>query len=142
MSNEIEIEIPGLTAAVAVELDRRADLFGTPFTFIPPRRTRWLAAEQEASVLVADLREEPNVASETLDHPEGWPESDEVRQWLARAARFLGDNAPQRRFTFRAGWGDHRRQMANGDIDIETFLGLIGDGRLHADERYTVHSTE
>lgn len=142
MSNEIRIEMPGLTEAVAIELGRRADLLGAPFTFVPPRRAGRLAAERPARVVMVDLREEPDIASETLDHPEGWPQSDEVRQWLERATHFLGDNAPQQRFTFQAGWGDNQRPTTKGEIDLGAFLGLIAAGQLRADERYAVRWSE
>lgn len=141
MSNSIVIEMPGLTRAVAIDFDRRAQLAGAPFAFFPPRPGGWLAAERPARVVMEDLREDPSIASETLDHPDGWPQSDEVRQWLARAARFLGHGSPEQRFTLQAGWGDNERQAPDSEIELAAFVEMIAAGRLRADEQYAVHAT-
>lgn len=142
MSNSIEIEMPGVTRVAASELDRRADLAGMPFTFIPPRPAKRWASERPSRVVMEDLREDPSIASETLDHPEGWPEDAAVRQWLEQAARFLGDNAPEQRFSFRAGWGDNQRPTSDGETELADFLEMVAAGRLRADDRYTIRSTE
>jgi len=87
-----EIQVPGLTQEAARELDRRADLAGLPLLFIPPRpQTRWRAARR-AHVEMTDLRDDPSVASEALDHPDGWPQDRDVRERMRRA---IGENAPE-----------------------------------------------
>lgn len=86
---------------------------------------------------MADLREDPCIASEALDHPEGWPQAQPVRDWLVRAIRFLAEHAPDGRFTFRAGWGDHQR-TGTVELDFDAFLASIADGTLQADRRYEI----
>jgi hypothetical protein len=88
-----------------------------------------------------DLREDPSIASETIDYPEGWPQDAAVREWLERAASFLGDNAPEQRFTFQAGWGDNERPKTNGEIELAAFVEMIAAGQLRADRRYAVRRT-
>jgi hypothetical protein len=78
-----------------------------------------------------DLRDDPSIASRVLDHPEGWPQAEQVREWLVGVVRFLAEHAPECRFTFRAGWGDHQRDGAL-DRDIGAFLGSIAAGALWA----------
>ena len=137
MSLFIEIELPGLTREVAIDLDRRADLAGAPFSFVTPRApTRWRAARR-AYVGMEDLREDPSIGSETLDHPEGWPKDNHVRAWLEQAIRFLGTNAPEQRFTFHAGWPEHRATSTQ-TLDLADFLELIVSGRIRSAQRYDV----
>ena len=87
------------------------------------------------------LDEDPSIASESLDYPEGWPANEEVRQWLVRAIGFLGRIAPDGHFTFRAGWHDTPPRTAP-PTDLDTLLGRIARGELRADELYEVRATE
>jgi hypothetical protein len=89
---------------------------------------------------MTDLREEPSIASETLDHPDGWPDDMVVREWLQRAMRFLGENAPERHFTFHAGWPE-QRATSIAQMDLESFLETIAAGGLQTNQRYEVRST-
>ena len=86
---------------------------------------------------MGDLREDPSIASEALDHPEAWPQAGPVQDWLIRAVRFLGEHAPDGRFAFRAGWGDHKRTGVV-ELDLDGFLASIAAGMLQADRRYEV----
>ena len=137
MSSSIEVTLPGLTREAAVELDRRADLAGLPLAFVPPRPAGRFRASRPALVELQDLREDPSIASETLDHPEGWPQDDSVREWLERAVRFLGECAPEDRFMFRAGWGDSP-PGSTIDTNLTTFLAKISAGELRSDQLYDV----
>jgi hypothetical protein len=86
-----------------------------------------------------NLREDPSLASETLDHPGGWPQDVATRQWLVRAMRFLGENAPERKFTFHAGWPE-QRPTSTTEIELTTFLEIVAAGRMGADELYDVRT--
>ena len=86
-----------------------------------------------------DLRDDPSVASEALDHPEGWPQDRDVREWMRRAMTFLGENAPEGRFAFQAGWLDHQREF-QAEVSLETFLDVIATGGLRADQEYRVRA--
>jgi hypothetical protein len=132
----IDIEMPGLTRTVAIELDRHADLTSAPFEFWPPRPRRW-RRDREPSVFMRDLREDLSISSETLDHPEGWPQDVIVRGWLERAMRFLGENAPDSQFTFHAGWPE-QEWKSTIDTDLASFLEMVATGRIRTDEQYTV----
>ena len=86
------------------------------------------------------LREDPSLASETLDHPGGWPENGEVCDWLLRAFAFLGEHAPEGRFAFRAGWGDNSRAGAVG-LTLAELLRRVRAAELRADELYEVDAS-
>lgn len=137
MSLTVKILLPGLTSAVATDLDRAADLADVPLHFVPPKpATRWRRA-REAHVSLEDLREEPSLASETLDHPDGYPQSAEVRTWLRRALFFLAEHAPAQRFSFRAGWSDYPSRGTTA-IDVDSFFELLDRGALRSDATYDV----
>lgn len=72
-----------------------------------------------------------------LDFQHGWPQAPEVRDWLVIAMRFLGDNTPQGRFSFHAGWTEHSSPAAV-ELDLEAFLARIAGGGLCSSERYEV----
>ncbi len=65
--------------------------------------------------MMKDLRDDPSIGSETLDHPDAWPQDPRVRDWLARAMQFLGEHAPERRFVFQAGWNE---QAPTGAVEL------------------------
>lgn len=141
MSLTVEIRLPGLTSGIAIELDREADLAGVPLQFVPPKpATRWRRA-REAHVSLEDLREDPSLASETLDHPDGYPQSPEVRAWLRRALFFLAEHAPERRFSFRAGWSDYPSR-GTAAIEVNSFFELLERGALRSDATYDVTKAE
>jgi hypothetical protein len=138
MSLTISLRVPGLTEESAHSLSRAATLEGAPFTAVwsrgghlpRPRAGRW-------TIAMHDLDSDPSVASETLDHPDGWPEAPSVRDWLARAFAFLVAQAPESRFSVSAGWGDH----GSGEriaVSAEALLELVNAGRLRADVTYDV----
>jgi hypothetical protein len=139
VSLTIDIELPGLTRDSAIALDRAADLAGTPLEFRGPRKGGRIRGPRPASVVMRDLRDDPSIASEALDHSEGWPQAQPVREWLIRVARFLAEHAPEGGFRFRAGWGDHQPSGVV-ELDIDAFLDAIAAGELQADRLYEVRA--
>jgi hypothetical protein len=142
MSCLIHISMPGLTCKAARELDRRAHVAGAPFQFKPPRRSGFLRRiDQPGVVVMKDLSEDPAIGSETLDHSDGWPQDGRVQDWLVRAMRFLGENAPEHRFIFQAGWNEHT-PTGEVELDLEAFVASIRVGRLRVWDRYDVRVTD
>jgi hypothetical protein len=142
MSCSIVISLPGLSEEVASELERRAELAGAPFTFRQSWRAGllWRRREVRLGAELADLRDDPCIASESLDCEHGWPQDPRVREWFARAMRFLGENAPEGRFVFHAGWNEHDDAAISVDLGLEAFLERIAAGGLRSDETYAVSS--
>lgn len=142
MSCTIVIGLPGLTRDVAVDLARRADLAGAPFTFLQVWREGFLWRKRRVVVRaeLVDLDSDPSIASESLDFQDGWPHDPDVREWLGRAMRFLGENAPGAGFAFHAGWSEHRNPQTVS-LDLAAFLHRIATGALRSSERYDVGRT-
>ena len=132
MSLSVFIDLPGVTRARASELDRSADLAGIPLSFSLPRREG-----DRVSVEMVHLRDDPSIASETLDHSQGWPQDPSVRRWLQRAMEFLAANAPEHRFRFHAGWTEHE-PTSEVELGFDEFLERIASGRLRAQDLYVV----
>jgi hypothetical protein len=142
MSCDILISLPGLTRAVAEDLARRADLAGAPFAFLQVRRHGFLWRQEEVilSAELTDLASDPSIASESLDFEQGWPQDPDVREWLERAMRFLGEHAPGGGFAFHAGW----TELQNPDtvaIGLDAFLDRIASGGLKSNELCDVGRT-
>jgi hypothetical protein len=142
MSCTIVIRLPGLTRAVAEDLARRADLAGAPFAFIRVRRHGFLWRHEDVvlSAGLVDLADDPSIASESLDFEQGWPQDPDVREWLDRAMRFLGEHAPAGAFAFHAGWTEHQNPETVA-IGLDAFLERIASGGLKSNELYDVGRT-
>ena len=142
MSCSIVIDLPGLTRDVAEDLARRADLAGAPFTFQQVWREGVLGRRRRVVVRaeLVDLETDPSIASESLDFEDGWPHDPDVREWLGRAMRFLGENAPAAGFAFHAGWTEHQNPQTVS-LDLAAFLHRIATGGLRSSELYDVGRT-
>jgi hypothetical protein len=139
MSMDIQISLPGLTRELAIELDRRADLEGAAFRFHPSRRSgTFRKVDLGPAVELEDLRDDPSIGSESLDFAEGWPRDPAVREWLLQAMRFLGENAPEGRFAFQAGWIERVPAEVEVEVTLAAFLERIAAGRLRSRELYDV----
>ena len=137
----IRIELPGLNDDLAPALSRRADVAGVPLLFLPGQHP-FTKRGRQPSVTLNDLDEDPSIASETLDHPSGWPQSPEVRRWLTRTIEFLASSAPNQRFTFQAGWDDFAvPTVALIETELSEFIASISSGALIADQRYEVRTS-
>jgi hypothetical protein len=86
---------------------------------------------------LVDLDDDPSVASETLDHPAGWPQDEAVRSWLENAVHFLATEVPGGRFSFQAGWPEQLLSAAV-EVSADQLIGMIRRGDLHAGTRYVV----
>jgi hypothetical protein len=142
MSCTIDIDLPGLTRDVAEDLARRSDLAGAPFTFLRVWREGFLWRRRRVLVRaeLVDLESDPSIASESLDFEDGWPQDPDVREWLGRAMRFLGEQAPRDGFVFHAGWTEHQNPVIV-PLDLAAFLDRIAIGALRSSERYDVGHT-
>src|SRR4051794_17000979 len=136
MSCTIDIRLPGLTRDAAEDLARRADLAGAPFTFLRVWRRGFLWRKREVAVRaeLVDPENDPSIASDSLDFEDGWPHDPDVRVWLGRAMRFLGENAPGGGFAFHAGWTEHENPQTVS-LDLAAFLRRIAGGSLRSSER-------
>ena len=140
MSHDTFIGLPGLTAELAATLDRQADLEGAPFRFTTGRPAGRRRRPEPPGVMLVALRDDPSLASETLDSEHRWPQDPAVRDWLIRAAAFLGRHAPEGTFSLFSGWIEHRAE-STVTLTLDEFIECIREGRLRSDEQYEVRAT-
>jgi hypothetical protein len=108
-----------------------------PFRCAPGRDDgRWQPA-RDATIALVELSEDPSLASETIDHEHRWPQDPDVQEWLVRAACFLAEEAPERRFMFFSGWIEHHPATTVA-MSLDAFLACIRSGTLPSDESYDV----
>jgi hypothetical protein len=137
MSHETHLHVPGLTPEIAERIAHRADFAGAPIRCEPARDASRRHEARTAAIALVELSEDPSLASETIDHEHHWPQDPAVQEWLVRAARFLAEQAPERRFVFFSGWIEHHPTTTVA-MSIDAFVTRIRAGSLRSDESYDV----
>jgi hypothetical protein len=137
MSALVEVELPGLTDAVAEAIASAAAARGAPVRAWPGDHSRLLHRHGRPGVEIVDRAGDPSIASETLEHADGWPRDAAITALLHEALAFIGEVAPDGRFSFQAGWGD-RRHPGHVELGLAELLGLVDAGGLLADVCYDV----
>jgi hypothetical protein len=137
MSFSVVIDIPELTEQSALAMGRKANTAGAPFRVVAQRSGSLFRRRQSWAIGFVDLEDDPSVASETLDHPSGWPQDEAVRRWLENAMRFLVTEAPGGRLSFQAGWPE-QISSSTAQASADQFVEMTRAGDLQAGVRYVI----